>query len=124
MNDHLGRRDHDEDDGEADEARALADETGEDHRIRRHPNPEVEDEAAGDVDDGDDHEQDVDPIAVEVEKFEVDVSGLGRQDDDGSDESGESDTSYKEGDELSPKLQGDETAASFHLGADDQIKEG
>jgi hypothetical protein len=25
---------------------------------------------------------------------------------------------------LSPKLQGDETAASFHLGADDQIKEG
>jgi hypothetical protein len=25
---------------------------------------------------------------------------------------------------LSPQLQGDETAASFHLGADDQIKEG
>ncbi len=122
MNDHLGRRDCDEDDGEADEARALADEPGEDHRIRH--DPEVEDEAAGEVDDGDDQEHDVDPIAVEVEKFEVDVSGLGRQDDDGSDESGESDTSSKEGDELSPQLQGDETTASFHLGADDQIKEG
>jgi hypothetical protein len=48
---------------------------------------------------------------------------LGRQDDDGTDESGESDASSEEGDELNPQLHGDETTASFHVGADDQIKE-
>ena len=121
MNDHLGRRDRDEDDDEADNARALTDEPGEDHRLWH--DPEVEDEAAGDVNDGDDQEHDVDPIAVEVEKSDVDVGGLGRQDDDGTDESGESDASSEEGDELNPQLHGDETTASFHVGADDQIKE-
>ncbi len=121
MIDHLGRRDRDEDDEEADDARALADEPGEDLWLWH--DPEVEDEAAGDVHDGDDDEHDVHPVAVEVEGSVVDVGGFGRKDDDGSEKSGDSDASNKEGDELNSQLQGDETAASFHVGADDQIKE-
>ena len=81
MNDGSGR---DEDDDQIDDARALSDEPGEDHRLRH--DPEVEDKAAGNVDDCDDQEHDVDPIAVEGDGSTVDVGGVGRQDDNGSDE--------------------------------------
>ena len=79
-----------------------------------------EDGAADDVDDGDDEDEDVDPVAVQGHVSDDDVGRLSCENDDRSDQAEEAEDKADDCDDFDAELQGEVYAAVLHLVPDDE----